>query len=487
MRSFFGGVPSSDLYIDLSIVGLGEAGAGGLNSVWLDASDWTLTFGGGCGKKKVCLGADVCVDTTEAVVAKVWVETEMVFMGGEESSTCWLESVCLDKALWNSCFRAFICEHRFSLISLTCFKISLVEKLEQLGGETHEKLFAAFKTSKLISDSIVDEGWLAGTVGAGQGVANDASFFEVRLFKFLYASSFLCFSNREHLVDRIWFCSLRCLMVTSFSIIFSLQVSRSILKFSFSNSEGLVARVAFVLLLVVLGADTLAVLGRDIDEAREVVVDVTAVEQAVDVNDLGNVDDIAKVEEMGSADGVRGVKVGASLFNSLADWGPSPDEKLPTGWIAAGDAELLVTVKVLIIPEGMESFPIPAGWKIKLGRETFPKFWKRVSGGAGGVSEQGNESIPCGWKVRVEGSASEEVFLVPGPRVEMERPETATDIGDVTPNASVLEGGDASSSEITTVWIGLFRDAIESLVQASHRQSFGWFLDLRLLEFVHFL
>ena len=50
-------------------------------------------------------------------------------------------------------------------------------------------------------------------------------------------------------MDRIWSWSFRSLIVVSFSSIFNLHASRSILRDSFSNSLGSVARVALALVL----------------------------------------------------------------------------------------------------------------------------------------------------------------------------------------------------------------------------------------------
>ena len=60
-------------------------------------------------------------------------------------------------------------------------------------------------------------------------------------------------SKREHLVERICICSLRSLIVLSFSEILSRQASRSILRDSFANLYGSVARLVFCLGLTAFG------------------------------------------------------------------------------------------------------------------------------------------------------------------------------------------------------------------------------------------
>ena len=60
-------------------------------------------------------------------------------------------------------------------------------------------------------------------------------------------------SKREHLVERICICSLRSLIVLSFSEILSRQASRSILRDSFANLYGSVARLVFCLALTAFG------------------------------------------------------------------------------------------------------------------------------------------------------------------------------------------------------------------------------------------
>ena len=120
--------------------------------------------------------------------------------------------------------------------------------------ELLDRFLAALRTSKFIRESIGDvEGWFEFIRGASSVTVVEevlSGFLEGSDTRLLYASSFLFFSNRLHRVERILTCSLRSLMVSSFSSILSLHASRSILSDSFSNSLGLVARVGFAFVLV---------------------------------------------------------------------------------------------------------------------------------------------------------------------------------------------------------------------------------------------
>ena len=127
------------------------------------------------------------------------------------------------------------------------------EASEEVLGEVEDINLAALITSRFTRDSRGEKGGdlseAEGAVGmvveelvVGEAGAEDA---EGRLVNFWYASSFLFDSNSEHLVEKICICSLRSLIVLSFSAILSRQASRSILRDSFANLNGSVARVFF--------------------------------------------------------------------------------------------------------------------------------------------------------------------------------------------------------------------------------------------------
>ena len=65
--------------------------------------------------------------------------------------------------------------------------------------------------------------------------------------------------------------------------------------------------------------------------------------------------------------------------------------------------------------------------------------------------------------------------------------EVGTDMGVFVPTASVLSGGEASSSDTITVAMDLFREEHSMDKQESHFQSLGCLRDLLLLSSVHFL
>ena len=177
------------------------------------------------------------------------------------SSTCILSyrNFSLSIMLSSFSFITFRCLSRKSSVSF-----GALPEIKEGDSDAGDKVFRALRTSRWIS---VSKGELleidcvrcgVGVGGVGGGVGVDGIGIVVLVVSvaagtaFLRASLLRCCSRSLHRVVRISTVSSRSFFSEAKSVIFSRQASRSTLRFSFSNSAGVRARVCGLLLFLAL-------------------------------------------------------------------------------------------------------------------------------------------------------------------------------------------------------------------------------------------